>query len=95
MEPQIEDPRVADLSRLGLVVFAKELRRLANLVEREIKRADLFPGLSALTAMQPIAATMAEALLKYAVGRLKLNEDEVVELKDSRVMTGVNPVGYL
>lgn len=69
-----------------LLELAHELRRLANGLTREIRRGATLPGLSNLTAMEPVQRILTQSLS----ARLFAPSPD-----DASSPSGVQPAGYL
>jgi hypothetical protein len=57
----------APLPEATLLAFARELRRLATQVERDLRRNEPVAALSALTAIKPLTGALSDAALSEAM----------------------------
>lgn len=74
-----------------VLAFARELRRLATQVERDLRRNEPVSALSALTAIKPLTGALSDAALSEVMGADAENSTE-----DEREATDtINHNGYL
>lgn len=91
MHDETTTPAPTPIPTKTVAAFARELRRLAAQVERDLARNEHVSALSALTAIKPLTGALADAALT-----------EVMAMPDSQVVvetvtsaTANNPCGYL
>jgi hypothetical protein len=81
----------AQLPERTVLAFARELRRLAAQVERDLRRHEPVSALSALTAIKPLTGALSDAALSEVMStQVETSEDDVRE-----VMNTINHIGYL
>jgi len=81
------------LSHEAILRLADELRRLALIVSRDIRRNATLPALSGLTAMRPLQGMLAQSL-SSAVLAVAGEPDEMVTADSNDPQPGTSP-GYL
>jgi hypothetical protein len=77
------------LTTKKMLAFARELRRLAAQVERDLARNEHISALSALTAIKPLTGTLADATLSEVMAE---QPTEAVSVTSG---ASDNPYGYL
>jgi hypothetical protein len=74
-----------------VLAFARELRRLAAQVERDLRRNAPVSALSALTAIKPLTGALSDA----ALSEVMCAETETTAIDSSDAVTTINHNGYL
>jgi hypothetical protein len=75
-----------------VLAFARELRRLAAQVERDLRRHEPVSALSALTAIKPLTGALSDAALSEAMNSGNENSGAEVSAVD---VNSINHNGYL
>jgi hypothetical protein len=75
-----------------VLAFARELRRLAAQVERDLRRNEPVSALSALTAIKPLTGALSDAALSEAINNGNENSDTGVSAAE---FNSINHNGYL
>ena len=75
-----------------VLAFARELRRLAAQVERDLRRHEPVSALSALTAIKPLTGALSDAALSEAMNSGNESSDTEVPAVD---VNSINHNGYL
>jgi hypothetical protein len=75
-----------------VLAFARELRRLAAQVERDLRRHEPVSALSALTAIKPLTGALSDAALSEAMNSGNENFGAEVPAVD---VNSINHNGYL
>jgi hypothetical protein len=75
-----------------VLAFARELRRLAAQVERDLRRHEPVSALSALTAIKPLTGALSDAALSEAMNSGNENSGAEVPAVD---VNSINHNGYL
>jgi len=75
-----------------VLAFARELRRLAAQVERDLRRHEPVSALSALTAIKPLTGALSDAALSEAMNSRNENSGAEVPAVD---VDSINHNGYL
>lgn len=86
-----ETPTPAPIPAKTISAFARELRRLAAQVERDLARDEHVSALSALTAIKPLTGALSDAALSKVMA-----DAPVTQAVDPEISPNVhNPCGYL
>ena len=80
----------SQLPERTVLAFARELRRLAAQVERDLRRHEPVSALSALTAIRPVTGVLSDAAFAEATAA----EEPPASLKQN-TSSECNHIGYL
>lgn len=80
----------AQLPEHTVLAFARELRRLAAQVERDLRRHEPVSALSALTAIRPLTGVLSDAAFAEATAA-----EEASTSFDQNTSSACNHIGYL
>lgn len=81
-----QNPR--PLSTATVLAFARELRRLAAQVERDLRRNEPVAALSGLAAIKPLTGVLTDSTLSGVMSHESVEDNEPTHSPD-------NPLGYL